>query len=107
MNITFRAYKKEKIRFLKDIWKDILADGVAFPGETLYEEEEFEKMLAEQSAVTCISADNKLAGYYILHPNNIGRCSHVEIIGTNPKGFRLKDGVYSDMHIMLLPFDYL
>lgn len=162
MNITFKAYKKEDIRFLKDIWNDILVDGVAFPGETLFEEEEFEKMLTEQSAVTCIFLNNKLAGYYILHPNNIGRCSHIanasyaiykeyrgkksaeplvkksieqakelgfrgiqfnavvagnaaaihtyqkagfEIVGTVPKGFRLKDGVYSDMHIMFLPFD--
>ncbi|WP_278183983.1 hypothetical protein [Lachnoclostridium phytofermentans] len=27
------------------------------------------------------------------------------IVGTIPEGFRLKDGVYSDMHIMYLPFN--
>ncbi|MBU5333044.1 MAG: GNAT family N-acetyltransferase [Anaerocolumna aminovalerica] len=160
MNITFRTYKKEDIPFLKDIWNDILIGGVAFPGEVLYEEQTFEKMLEEQSAVTCILVNNEVAGYFILHPNNIGRCSHVanasyaiskeyrgrklaeplvkksleqakelgfrgmqfnavvtgniaaihtyqkagfKIIGTIPQGFRLKNGVYSDMHIMYIP----
>lgn len=77
MNITFRTYKKEDIELLKDTWNDILADGNAFPGDKLYEKEEFEKMLKGQSAVTCILVEDKIAGYYILHPNNIGRCSHV------------------------------
>lgn len=162
MNITFRAYQKNDIPFLKDIWNDILVDGVAFPGEDIYEEQEFQKMLLEQSAVTCVLVDGQVAGYFILHPNNIGRCSHVanasyaiskeyrgkklaeplveksieqakkigfrgiqfnavvagniaaihtyqkkgfEIIGTIPQGFRLKNGVYSDMHVMYLPLD--
>ncbi len=157
MNITLRSYEKEEIGFLKDIWNDIVVDGVAFPGENPLGEMEFEKMLADQSAVTCILVDGKIAGYFILHPNNIGRCSHVanasyaiakeyrgkklaeplvrksieqakelgfkgmqynavvtgnlaaihtyrkigfEIVGTIPGGFRLKNGVYSDMHIM-------
>lgn len=104
--------------------------------------------------------DGQMVGYYILHPNNIGRCSHVanasyvlskemrgrhlgrnlvhdsverakkdgfrgmqfnavvagntaalriykeegfSMIGTIPGGFRLKNGVYSDMHILYLP----
>ncbi|NUU62286.1 GNAT family N-acetyltransferase [Paenibacillus agri] len=161
MHITFRDYKKEDITLLKDIWNDILIDGVAFPGEDHYEEKEFENMLEEQSAVTCILVDDEVAGYYILHPNNIGRCSHVanasyaisklyrgrkladplvkksieqarelgfrgmqfnavvsgnsaaihtyqkagfKTVGTIPEGFRLKSGVYSDMHIMYLHF---
>lgn len=162
MNITFRTYKKEDVELLKDIWNDILMDGNAFPGDKLYEKEKFENMLEEQSAVTCILADNKVAGYYILHPNNIGRCSHVSnasfaiskefrgkklaeslvrksiqqakelgfrgmqfnavvvantaaihtyqkigfnIIGTISKGYRLKNGEYSDMYIMYLPIN--
>ncbi len=162
MNLTFRTYQKEDIELLKDIWNDILVDGDAFPGEKLYEIKEFEKMMEEQSAVTCILANNKVAGYYVLHPNHIGRCSHIanasfaiskefrgkklaeplvkksiqqakelgfsgmqfnavmvgniaaihtyqkigfEIIGTIPKGYRLKNGKYSDMHIMYLPIN--
>ncbi|MFC3748158.1 GNAT family N-acetyltransferase [Paenibacillus sp. GCM10012306] len=162
MNITFQSYKKDDIGLMVDIWNDILVDGVAFPGEDLYTESEFEDMLKDQSGVTCILVDDKLAGYYTLHPNNIGRCSHIanasyaiseeyrgkklaeplvkksveqarelgfsgmqfnavvagnigaihtyqkvgfQTIGTIPKGFRLKDGVLSDMYIMFLPFN--
>ncbi len=162
MNFTFHTYQKEDIELLKDIWNDILVDGNAFPGEKLYEKKEFEEMLEEQSAVTCILVDNKVAGYYILHPNLIGRCRHIanasfaiskelrgrklaeplvkksiqqakelgfrgmqfnavvagntvaihtyqkigfEIIGTIPKGYRLKNGEYSDMHIMYIPIN--
>lgn len=162
MNITFRSYKEEDVELLRDICNDILIDGNAFPGDNLYEKKEFEDMLEEQSAVTCILADNKVAGYYILHPNNIGRCSHVanasfaiskefrgkklaeplvkksiqqakelgfrgmqfnavvvmnkeairtyqkigfDIIGTIPKGYRLKNDEYSDMYVMYLPIN--
>lgn len=98
--------------------------------------------------------DKTLVGYYILHPNNIGRCSHVanasyvldktmrekhlvehsiktakesnfrgtqfnaivesnksalhtykslefKEVGMIPQGFRLKDGSYSNMYIVL------
>lgn len=160
MSIIFQTYKKKDISNLKNIWNDILLDGNYFPGENLYEDKEFETMLKAQSAVTCILIDRKVAGYYVLHPNNIGRCHHVanasyaiskeyrgkklaeplvrqsieqakelgfrglqfnavvvenlaaihtyqkigfDIIGTIPGGYRLKNGIYSDMLIMYLP----
>jgi ribosomal protein S18 acetylase RimI-like enzyme len=162
MDFTFCTYQKEDIELLKEIWNDILMEGNAFPGEKLYEKKEFEEMLEEQSAVTCILVDNKVAGYYVLHSNHIGRCRHIanasfaiskefrgkklaeplvkksiqqakelgfrgmqfnavvvgntaaihtyqkigfEIIGTVPMGYRLKNGEYSDMHIMYLPIN--
>ena len=77
MELTFRAYTGEDLPELMEIWNDILEDGVAFPGTELYELPEFAAMLEEQSAVTCMFQDGSLADYYILHPNNIGRCSHV------------------------------
>lgn len=77
MDLTFCTYRKEDVDLLRDIWNDILTDGNAFPGDRLYERDGFEKMLEEQSAVTCVSVDHKVAGYYILHPNNIGRCGHI------------------------------
>lgn len=77
MEVTFRAYTGEDLPELMEIWNDILEDGEAFPGTELYVLPEFAAMLEEQSAVTCMLQDGVLAGYYILHPNNIGRCSHV------------------------------
>lgn len=34
-------------------------------------------MISQQDAVNYMYIDKILVGYYILHPNNIGRCSHV------------------------------
>lgn len=160
MNLTFQAYDPADAEFLRTVWNDILEDGNAFPGDTPLGIDDFRSFLAAQSAVTCLLADGRVAGYYILHPNNIGRCGHVanasyavvreyrgrglaeplvrnsirqagelgfrglqfnavvagnaaaihtyrklgfSMIGTVPGGFRLKDGTYSDMHVMYLP----
>ena len=78
MEITFRPYSKEDIPVLTALWNEVLSDGVAFPGEVLYNEPDFSEYMGQQTAVNCMLADGKIAGYYILHPNNIGRCSHVE-----------------------------
>ena len=77
MAISFSEYKREYLAKMTAVWNDILEDGVAFPGVELYEEADFERHLKEQSAATCMLAGDELAGYYILHPNNVGRCSHV------------------------------
>ena len=77
MEITFRPYSKEDIPVLTALRNEVLSDGVAFPGEVLYNEPDFSEYMGQQTAVNCMLADGKIAGYYILHPNNIGRCSHV------------------------------
>lgn len=77
MEITFRPYSEEDIPVLTALWNEVLSDGVAFPGEVLYNEPDFSEYMSQQTAVNCMLADGKIAGYYILHPNNIGRCSHV------------------------------
>ena len=75
--LTFRSYTDADIPAMREMWNVILEDGVAFPGTELYDDAGFAAMLAAQTAVTCMVKDGVLAGYYILHPNNIGRCSHV------------------------------
>ena len=75
--LTFRHYTDADIPAMREMWNVILEDGVAFPGTELYDDVGFAAMLAAQTSVTCMVKDGVLAGYYILHPNNIGRCSHV------------------------------
>lgn len=157
MNLTFRSYQAQYLSDMVKTWNTVLTDGTAFPGEELYDDASFETMLLQQSAVTCVFYDNRYAGFYLIHPNNIGRCSHIAnasfcidksvrgkggfsqlvaqslveakslgfkgmqfnavvasnlaaihtyekngfaLIGTIPKGFRLKNNTYSDMYIM-------
>ena len=78
MNHTFRPAQPGDTPLLREIWNHILEEGNFFPGEEPYQDDGgFAAFLAEQSAVTCLLTDGRLAGYYILHPNNIGRCGHV------------------------------
>ena len=77
MEIIFRSYGPADLPWLTALWNDVLADGVAFPGEELYTEPDFASFLSRQDAVNILLADGVPAGYYILHPNNIGRCGHV------------------------------
>ena len=77
MNIEFRSYNNENLEKMRMMWNDIIEDGVAFPGTDLLSKKIFNQMIFQQNAVNCMFVDGILAGYYILHPNNIGRCSHV------------------------------
>ena len=77
MKIDFRKYEQNDLKKMRQMWNVIIEDGVAFPGMVLLEENEFESMLKHQDDVYCMIVDQHVVGYYILHPNNIGRCSHV------------------------------
>lgn len=77
MTITFSDFHDDNLTQITTMWNHILLEGQAFPGEELYEPDQFKALLQEQSATTCLLVDEELAGCFILHPNNIGRCSHV------------------------------
>lgn len=77
MNIEFRSYNNENLEKMRMMWNDIIKDGIAFLGIDLLDKEVFNQMISQQAAVNCMYVDEILVGYYILHPNNIGRCSHV------------------------------
>jgi ribosomal protein S18 acetylase RimI-like enzyme len=77
MQYSIGAYTPADLGECTAIWNDILTDGVSFPGEELFSETGMAGYLAQQSAVTCIREGGAVRGFYILHPNNIGRCAHV------------------------------
>ncbi|AMB99986.1 GNAT family acetyltransferase [Aerococcus urinaehominis] len=75
MKIT--NYQAQDIDQLTAIWNTILSDGMAFPGEDLYDSQSFADYLADQDVVNVMRDGQEIVGYYLIHPNNIGRCSHV------------------------------
>ncbi len=61
-----------------EIWNDIIEQGESFPGEIPLNRESAAKMFASQSMTACACSESEdVLGFYILHPNNIGRCSHI------------------------------
>ena len=79
MNISVRKYTKADLGAMIEIWNEVVADGVAFPQEELLDEKSGEEFFSAQSlsAVAEDTDSKKIYGLYILHPNNVGRCSHI------------------------------
>ena len=59
------------------IWKEVVAEGVAFPQEDELTEESGLKFFKSQSFTGLAIQDGEVVGLYILHPNNVGRCGHI------------------------------
>lgn len=79
MEIILREFKKEDIKAMNKIWNSIIEDGIAFPQtETLTEKSGYDFFKAQTyTGVAVNTENNEIVGLYILHPNNVGRCSHI------------------------------
>ena len=78
MNITIREYESRDALQAAEIWNEVVRDGTAFPQEDELSEGEADSFFLSQSSTgVAIGEDGRICGLYILHPNNIGRCSHI------------------------------
>lgn len=76
--ISIRKYEIEDLSAVFSIWNDIVEDGIAFPQIDPLEEAKAVEFFAEQDYVgVAVDENNSVLGFYILHPNNVGRCGHI------------------------------
>lgn len=78
MHITYRLFALKDLTQLKKAWNDIVDEGDSFPQEFPFSEDEAHAFFLNQKA-TAVAIDTdtgEIAGFYILHDNNVGRCSH-------------------------------
>ena len=71
-----RPYAEKDLPEMIRIWNGIVEEGIAFPQEELLTAESGREFFASQSHCG-VAVDDKVAGLYILHPNNVGRCGHI------------------------------
>lgn len=79
MEIRIRAYESRDAAACRKIWNRVVDDGVAFPQVEGLTEDEADTFFNSQT-YTGVAEDagtGKVAGFYILHPNNVGRCGHI------------------------------
>jgi L-amino acid N-acyltransferase YncA len=78
MNVSIRKYEKNDSESVNRIWNSIVAEGAAFPQEEELNEISGPEFFQSQT-FTGVAADGSgtIAGVYILHPNNVGRCGHI------------------------------
>ena len=76
MEIICKPYTSDDKEAVTAIWNDIVRDANAFPQEFPFTDEESDAFFLSQTATVVAWADRAIAGFYILHDNNVGRCSH-------------------------------
>lgn len=79
MELVIRAFERKDLPEMTAIWNQVVEDGVAFPQLELLDENSGAAFFSEQS-FTGVAVDvntGEIAGLYILHPNNVGRCGHI------------------------------
>lgn len=72
-----RPYREEDVPAMTALWNAVVEAGRAFPQTDPMTEEEARAFFAEQSHAAVATVAGRVAGLYILHPNNVGRCGHV------------------------------
>lgn len=79
MQIRIRKQKKTDLLAMCSVWNEIVESGDAFPQTETLDKSAGERFFGEQSycGVAVDTATGELAGLYILHPNNVGRCGHI------------------------------
>lgn len=77
MEITVRKYESEDLLTTISIWNQVVEAGNAFPQEERLTEESGAEFFAQQSYCGVAARHGAICGLYILHPNNVGRCSHI------------------------------
>lgn len=75
--MIIRAYREADLPDMIDIWNEVVKDGIAFPQEDCLDKTSGAAFFAAQSYCGVADDSGKIAGLYILHPNNVGRCGHI------------------------------
>lgn len=67
----------EDIPAMMEIWNTVIQEGNAFPQLNELDEEGAKALFGAQSYTGVAAEGGEILGLYILHPNNVGRCSHI------------------------------
>ena len=74
--MIIRGFTKDDLPEMISIWNEIVEEGNAFPQEEALTLKTGLDFFNSQSHVE-VAFDGEILGLYILHPNNVGRCSHI------------------------------
>ena len=77
--MVIRKYEEKDLPKMVKLWNDVVEEGIAFPQEELLTALTGEAFFKSQTfcGVAEDEDSGNIAGLYILHPNNIGRCGHI------------------------------
>ena len=85
-----------------EIWNSVVEDGNSFPQTDALDINSARDFFGSQSytGAAVISGNNEVAGVYILHPNNVGRCGHIcnasYAVKKNRRGMHIGEAMVRD-----------
>ena len=98
--MIIREYKENDLQAMISIWNEVVAEGNAFPQEEPLEKKSGVEFFASQSYCGVADDNGKILGLYILHPNNVGRCSHISnasfAVGSSARGQHIGEKLVLD-----------
>lgn len=78
MEFSLAPYAPSDAEGLLALVNEIIAEGNTLPWDSLFDQDSLAAMVAAQTAVICAKNQEGLViGFYILHPNHIGRLAHI------------------------------
>ena len=75
--MIIREFKDNDLTEMTDIWNEIIDNGNYFPQEEILTLKTAKDFFSIQTYTGVAINEDKVVGLYILHPNNVGRCSHI------------------------------
>jgi len=99
--MAVRKYTQNDIHAMVDIWNQVVEDGIAFPQEECLDDESGRAFFDSQTYCGVWEGDDgEIAGLYILHPNNVGRCGHIcnasYAVSRTKRGLHIGEALVSD-----------
>ena len=75
--MIIREYTEKDLKQIISIWNEVVEQGIAFPQEEVLDYVSGTAFFSSQSYCGVAEDNGEILGLYILHPNNVGRCSHI------------------------------
>ena len=98
--MIIREFTKDDLPEMISIWNEIVEEGNAFPQEESLTLKTGFAFFNSQSHVG-VAFDGEILGLYILHPNNVGRCSHIAnasyAVSSKARGKHIGQKLVSDL----------
>ena len=98
--IHIRKYQPDDTEQMRHIWNQVVEEGVSFPQEEFLTAAEATTFFAEQTYTAVAEQEGTVVGLYILHPNNVGRCSHIAntsyAVEANARGQKIGEQLVKD-----------
>lgn len=78
MVVTVRNFTEKDLPAMREIWNTVVEEANAFPQREPLSEGDAAAFFSGQTFTgVAETEEGEIAGLYILHPNNVGRCGHI------------------------------